>query len=102
MTEGSIFCRVWSNSLKNFKAIKNGDIFVHHNSGFLFSCVNADVADWIVKRTKNDIEILSLANRDQSAVGTKIITKSLKGHRFDVITDEYKFPEGSEDKDLNF
>ena len=79
-----------------FQAIKNGDVFIHHNAAFLFSCVNADVADWLVRRQEGEVEILSLLDRDRSAVGTRIITKSLNGRRYDDITNEYKFQEGSQ------
>ena len=79
-----------------FQAIKNGDVFIHHNAAFLFSCVNADVVDWLVRRQEGEVEILSLLDRDRSAVGTRIITKSLNGRRYDDITTEYKFQEGSQ------
>ena len=49
-----------------------------------------------MRRQEDEVEILSLLDRDRSAVGTRIITKSLNGRRYDDITNEYKFPEGSQ------
>jgi len=32
------------------KAIKSGDVYLQHDTSFMFSCVNADEAEWLAKK----------------------------------------------------
>jgi len=79
-------------------AIKNGDTFIQHDTGFMFSCVNADTAEWLVREEQNGhASILGLLARNRYKVGSCIVTKEPNRNRVSKITDDYKFAEGSQE-----
>ncbi|XP_070552434.1 protein-glutamine gamma-glutamyltransferase K-like [Ptychodera flava] len=74
-------------------AIKRGGVHHGYDTKFFFAEVNAERVDWIVKK---DTKQLIPADVNPSSVGKRISTKKLAMWVRDDITDEYKFPEGSE------
>ena len=80
------------------KAIKNGDAFIQHDTGYMYACVNADVADWWVRQDKlGNVRILGLMSRDRNQVGSSIVTKHPTGRGKHDITSDYKHPSGSKE-----
>ncbi|KAM4622715.1 protein-glutamine gamma-glutamyltransferase E-like [Discoglossus pictus] len=75
-------------------AIKEGDVDLNYDVGFMYASVNADVAYWIVyndgtkKRTSNNTR----------NIGKLISTKAVGGYDQVDITSTYKYPEGSKEE----
>ena len=97
-------------------AIKKGHIYIGYDTGFVFAEVNADRVEWIVKQegSYNYIKgtlcchkwplqvliqrILGVGNHKTRAVGFNISTKSIGSYRREVLDNDYKWPEGSEEE----
>ena len=106
--------------------IENARIFTQilsYDTAFMFACVNADYAKWLVKKhADGEIEILDLlwTNKawleiwfffesnlklsqnfepKKASIGKRIVTKQLgaKNYQPMEIIDEYKFKEGTEE-----
>ncbi|KAM4691829.1 protein-glutamine gamma-glutamyltransferase E-like [Rhinophrynus dorsalis] len=73
-------------------AIKEGDVMLNYDVGFMFASVNADLAYWIEfedgtkKRTSNDTR----------SIGKFISTKAVGSDERVDVTNMYKYPEGSQ------
>jgi len=81
-------------------AIKNGEVYLGFETGFVFAEVNADRVTWIVTQDRNDgnYVVSKKANQYRRAVGKFISTKQVgKDARLD-LTNDYKFREGSEEE----
>ncbi|GFO48459.1 protein-glutamine gamma-glutamyltransferase k [Plakobranchus ocellatus] len=94
------------------KAIKNGEVKVDYDTGFIFAEVNGELCTWMLPKngSRHDIKLLS---HDPNAIGKTISTKIPDGQpsmgslafgakevheqRLD-ITHLYKYPEGSEEE----
>ena len=80
------------------KAIKNGEVYIGYDTGFIFSEVNADKVSWIVKRVGRTELIHGMGKRDVRSVGVNISTKAVGSSRLQLITNEYKHAEHSEEE----
>lgn len=80
------------------KAIKEGEIFVGYDGGFVFGEVNADHITWLCKQESNMIVVQSMGRRIKGAVGFNISTKAVGSNERHVLTHDYKYPEGSKDE----
>ncbi|XP_063153461.1 protein-glutamine gamma-glutamyltransferase E-like [Candoia aspera] len=72
-------------------AVKQGDVRLNHDTGFVCTEVNADINRWVVQSNGKRVR----AYCDTSSIGRSLSTKAVgSNHRVDV-TNNYKFPEGS-------
>uniref|UniRef100_A0ABM5G4P5 Protein-glutamine gamma-glutamyltransferase E-like n=1 Tax=Pogona vitticeps TaxID=103695 RepID=A0ABM5G4P5_9SAUR len=72
-------------------AIKQGDVRMNYDSGFIYSEVNADICRWVCYSNGKRERVYC----DTASIGRNISTKAVgSNHRVD-ITNNYKFPEGS-------
>ncbi|KAK1901567.1 Protein-glutamine gamma-glutamyltransferase 5 [Dissostichus eleginoides] len=74
------------------KAILKGETNLKYDIPFVFSEVNADCIDWLVKADGSKLNIFS----DTVRVGHNISTKSVGSIKRLDITDSYKYREGTE------
>ena len=76
------------------KAIKNAEVYLPYDTGFIFAEVNGDKVRWDVDFSDNSVKAFVT---EKSAVGKKISTKLSSQNsarsRLDV-TNDYKYPEG--------
>jgi len=79
-------------------AIKKGHIYIGYDTGFVFAEVNADRVEWIVKQEGSYNYIKGVGNHKTRAVGFNISTKSIGSYRREVLDNDYKWPEGSEEE----
>jgi len=77
------------------KAVKEGDIHVGYDSNFVFGEVNADRISWICSKSENACIIESMGSRIKSGVGINISTKAVGSRNRNVLTNDYKYSEGS-------
>ena len=71
-------------------AIKNGQIPLQYDTGFVYSEVNGPVMNWTVNRDGS--QTLDYVNYDK--VGRKISTKTIGSSEKEDITHLYKYNEG--------
>lgn len=74
------------------KAIKEGNINIGSDTGFVFSEVNADKVYWFVNKEGN---ITKDPIVQKNAVGTYIGTKAVGKMETENLIDQYKYPEGT-------
>ena len=90
-----IFLGVFRCGPASVKAIKNAEVYLPYDTGFIFAEVNGDKVQWEVDTS--DYSVLKAFVTDKSAVGKKISTKlpnqNSAQSRLDV-TNDYKYPEG--------
>ena len=96
-------------------AIKKGHIYIGYDIGFVFGEVNADRIYWIVEQKGDQSiikgtvlyclasrqisnRILGIGNRETRAIGKDISTKSVNSFERKYLTNDYKWPEGSEEE----
>ena len=77
------------------KAVKNGEVYLPYDTGFVFAEVNGDRVYWDVKADGS----MSASNVDKHHIGKNISTKAVcpsffSGDLREDITHEYKHPEG--------
>ncbi|XP_066547088.1 protein-glutamine gamma-glutamyltransferase 4 isoform X2 [Amia ocellicauda] len=77
------------------KAIKNGEVYLAHDTKFVFAEVNADRIIWLVKDPVREPEKMIRLREHRSAVGKNISTKAVGKDMRQDITMEYKFAEGT-------
>ena len=91
---GIIFSGVYCCGPASLKAIKNAEVYLPYDTGFIFAEVNGDKVRWDVDFSDNSVKAFVT---EKSAVGKKISTKlpsqSSARSRLDV-TNDYKYPEG--------
>uniref|UniRef100_A0A8D0L7K0 Transglutaminase 4 n=1 Tax=Sphenodon punctatus TaxID=8508 RepID=A0A8D0L7K0_SPHPU len=75
-------------------ALRNGDVYVPHDSKFVFAEVNADRVFWMVKKENGKEKYVKL-REETKAIGKSISTKAVGKNTREDITAQYKFPEGS-------
>ena len=86
------------------KAIKEGDLYLPYDVGFLFSEVNGDRIWWKVEKDGD----MAVEYVDKSCIGKHISTKAVGSDEREDLTSCYKYEEGSEkerevqDKVLHF
>ncbi|CAH3034647.1 unnamed protein product [Porites lobata] len=82
----------------SLKAIKNAEVYLPYDTGFIFAEVNGDKVRWDVDFSDNSVKAFVT---EKSAVGKKISTKlpsqNSARSRLDV-TNDYKYPEGTEEE----
>ncbi|XP_063816474.1 protein-glutamine gamma-glutamyltransferase 5-like [Pseudophryne corroboree] len=72
------------------KAVKEGDVDVDYDVGFVYAEVNGDVVHWVLQEggaEKGETDTLS--------IGKNISTKAVGSNSREDITDQYKYAEGS-------
>ena len=84
------------------KAIKDGEIYVGYDTGFVFGEVNADRVTWVVEQDDDASYIKSMGSRRNRSVGINISTKSVGSYSRHLLTDDYKFQEGTEEERAAF
>ena len=72
------------------KCIKEGEVYLGYDSGFIYSEVNGIRITWEVSHV-NEYKIISMYSTE---VGAKISTKAVNSSGRNDITLEYKYPEG--------
>lgn len=89
-----IFSGVYRCGPASVKAIKNAEVYLPYDTGFIFAEVNGDKVRWDVDFSDNSVKAFVT---EKSAVGKKISTKLSSQNsarsRLDV-TNDYKYPEG--------
>ncbi|KAM4738489.1 protein-glutamine gamma-glutamyltransferase K-like [Anableps anableps] len=75
-------------------AIRNGQVYLKHDSAFVFAEVNSDKIYW----QKNKDGTFSQIYSEKNTVGHSISTKAVGSDKRQDITDLYKHPEGSEEE----
>ncbi|KAK6491887.1 coagulation factor XIII A chain-like [Huso huso] len=78
------------------KAIKHGQICFKYDAPFIFAEVNSDVVYW--KRMRDGTQQPIKVNKHH--VGQMVLTKEVGRDEIKNITDQYKFPEGTEEERL--
>ncbi|XP_066288384.1 protein-glutamine gamma-glutamyltransferase K-like isoform X3 [Branchiostoma lanceolatum] len=73
-------------------AVKNGHVYLPYDTKFVFAEVNADKVYWLVDRHKN----LRKLRTAKGAIGAKMSTKAVGSHAREDLTENYKYPEGSD------
>ncbi|XP_035678619.1 protein-glutamine gamma-glutamyltransferase K-like isoform X1 [Branchiostoma floridae] len=73
-------------------AVKNGHVYLPYDTKFVFAEVNADKVYWLVDRHKN---LRKLRTR-KAAIGNKMSTKAVGSNARHDLTENYKYPEGSD------
>ncbi|XP_044172824.1 protein-glutamine gamma-glutamyltransferase K-like isoform X1 [Acropora millepora] len=76
------------------KAVKNGEVYLPYDTGFVFAEVNGDRVYWTVKAGGS----FTKTNMDKNAIGTFAYTKAVGSNSRDNVTSEYKYPEGTEEE----
>ena len=72
------------------KAVKNGEVYLPYDTGFVFAEVNGDTVYWDVKKDGS----MKARNVDEHSVGSSISTKAPGSDEREDITEEYKYPDG--------
>ncbi|XP_048367765.1 protein-glutamine gamma-glutamyltransferase 4 [Sphaerodactylus townsendi] len=75
-------------------AIKKGEVYLPHDSKFVFAEVNADRVFWLVKNVDGEMKYDKL-REDTKVIGKSISTKAVGQDTREDITLQYKFPEDS-------
>ncbi|XP_072929126.1 coagulation factor XIII A chain-like [Hemitrygon akajei] len=78
------------------KAIKQGKVFLPFDGPFIYAEVNSDVIYW----TQQQDGSLIKGNVKTDEVGKLILTKEVGSDMRNDITDQYKYPEGSQEERL--
>ncbi|XP_078687728.1 coagulation factor XIII A chain-like isoform X1 [Branchiostoma floridae x Branchiostoma belcheri] len=73
-------------------AIKNGHVYLPYDTKFVFAEVNADRVSWQVDRRRN----LTKTGTYKNAIGHRISTKAVGSNDREDVTENYKYPEGSD------
>ncbi|XP_042331195.1 protein-glutamine gamma-glutamyltransferase 4-like isoform X2 [Sceloporus undulatus] len=79
------------------KAIKQGEVGHGYDTKYVFSEVNADQVWWRRKNVNGEEKFIK-CNTDTEYIGRNITTKAVGKLECEDITDQYKFPEGSEEE----
>uniref|UniRef100_UPI00398EB564 protein-glutamine gamma-glutamyltransferase 2-like n=1 Tax=Pristiophorus japonicus TaxID=55135 RepID=UPI00398EB564 len=74
------------------KAIKEGETDICYDVPFIFAEVNADCVTWVCSEQGKKMKV----DTDTKHVGQKISTKCVGSDERDDITNNYKYPEGSD------
>ncbi|NXU54874.1 TGM4 glutamyltransferase, partial [Turnix velox] len=77
------------------KAIRDGDVYLPYDSKFVYAEVNADKVYWVVKKVNGKDKYIKI-NTETRGIGVNMSTKAVGDDRRQDITDQYKYPEGSE------
>ncbi|KAJ8290846.1 hypothetical protein GJAV_G00018270 [Gymnothorax javanicus] len=78
------------------RAIKHGDVYLPHDTAFVFAEVNADRVLWMVEGPGHSGTKLRV---QRHVVGQNISTKAMGQDQREDITQLYKFPEGSKEEE---
>ncbi|XP_042331871.1 protein-glutamine gamma-glutamyltransferase 4-like [Sceloporus undulatus] len=79
------------------KAIKQGEVGHRYDTMFVFSEVNADQVSWRMKEVNGEKKFIKY-NTDTRSIGRNISTKAVGKDTREDITNQYKFPEGSQEE----
>ena len=72
------------------KAVKNGEVYLPYDTGFVFAEVNGDTVYWDVKEDGS----MKARSVDKHYVGNSISTGAPGSEEREDITDDYKYPDG--------
>ncbi|CAI5778688.1 protein-glutamine gamma-glutamyltransferase E-like [Podarcis lilfordi] len=72
-------------------AVKQGDVRLNYDTGFVFSEVNADINRWVIYPDGRQVRVYC----DTTSIGSHISTKAVGSNYRVDITNNYKYPEGS-------
>ncbi|CAH2302351.1 -glutamine gamma-glutamyltransferase 6-like [Pelobates cultripes] len=75
-------------------AVKEGDLDLDYDTLFVYSEVNADRYTWVYY----DKDVKEKVYTDTNFVGKNMSTKSVGTFEREIITENYKYPEGSEEE----
>ncbi|KAJ8031443.1 Protein-glutamine gamma-glutamyltransferase K [Holothuria leucospilota] len=81
----------------SLNAVKQGQIYLLYDAPFVFAEVNADRVYWKCKKKLGDWD-MKVIRVEQSAVGKFISTKAVGSSARHDITNEYKYPEGTNEE----
>ncbi|XP_078689081.1 protein-glutamine gamma-glutamyltransferase K-like [Branchiostoma floridae x Branchiostoma belcheri] len=73
-------------------AVKNGTVYLPHDTMFVFAEVNADKVYW----QENDYGYFEFLRHEKNSVGFHMSTKAVGTYGREDVTDNYKHPEGSD------
>ncbi|XP_077646034.1 protein-glutamine gamma-glutamyltransferase K [Lonchura striata] len=76
------------------KAVKNGDVFLKYDTPFVFAEVNSDKVYW----QRQPHGGFAVVHVEENAIGRRISTVGARSAARVDITDQYKYPEGSEEE----
>lgn len=76
----------------SIKAIKEGDVQLSYDAPFVFAEVNADRTNWVYYGPNRKEKVYS----DTHSIGQMMSTKAVGSNERVDVTDNYKYPEGSE------
>lgn len=76
------------------KAVKNGEVYLPYDTGFVFAEVNGDTVYWDVKEDGS----MKARSVDKHYVGNSISTRTPGSEKREDITGDYKYPDGSEEE----
>lgn len=77
------------------KAIKEGHVYLNYDVGFVYSEVNGDRIVWKVKEVEGTMKVMQI---DSHSVGWNISTKSVGSDDVELLDNQYKYPEFSEEE----
>lgn len=72
------------------KAIKEGEVYIPYDGGFIFGEVNGDRVYWDV----DDDGEMEATYIDKNSIGAKISTKAVGSNDRQDLTNDYKYKEG--------
>ncbi|XP_068710899.1 protein-glutamine gamma-glutamyltransferase K-like [Montipora foliosa] len=75
-------------------AVKNGEVFLPYDTGFVFAEVNGDIVYWLV----NPDGSMTKTSKQKNAIGFYISTKAVGAPEREDLTLDYKHSEGSEEE----
>ena len=70
--------------------MKNGEVFLPYDTGFVFAEVNGDIVYWLV----NPDGSMTKTSKEKNAIGFYISTKAVSAPKREDLTLDYKHPEG--------
>lgn len=77
------------------RAIKEGHVYLNYDVGFILSEVNGDKIVWQVNEKDDTMEVMQI---NKHSVGWNISTKAVNSDNVELLDDQYKYPEFSEDE----
>jgi len=85
-------------------AIKNGEVYLGFETGFVFAEVNSDRITWMVKQDRNDGNYIveRMGRHYKRSVGKYISTKAVGTDLRHDVTNDYKFKEGTAEERESF
>ena len=77
------------------RAIKKGHVYLNYDVGFILSEVNGDKIVWQVNEKDDTMEVMQI---NKHAVGWNISTKAVNSNNVELLDNQYKYPEFSDEE----